>query len=161
MAPANTTPATHTSGSGGSRTRAGRTALAGAALALGAGAFALSPAVAADGSGEDPRQDDAAVAAAASSAAQLRDAQETGWGGLALVRSATEPTVYYLKAPAPDGVGEVPAPDGVYRVHLSSHEKSEQHEVPSVEGRLDLSDSTILREARFDPQVSVEWVGEK
>lgn len=75
------------------------------------------------------------------------------------MRSATEPTVYWLKAPAPNGIGEVPAPDGTYSVDLTSGDQHEHFEVTSHEGRLDLKDSHILKTAAFDPQITVQWVG--
>ena len=125
---------------------------AGALLLLGAGLLAATPAQAeAATSGEK--------AGVATASAHETPGPEA-FTQLALVRSATEPTVYYLKAPAPGGIGEVPAPDGLYRVDIVSGDQHEQLTVTSIRGRLDLGESQILRTAPFEPHVSVSWVGQ-
>ena len=130
---------------------------AGAALALGAGILVAGPAQAEDaastptGTATSTQQTTAQQAAASQS--------PESFANLALVRSATEPTVYWLKAPAPNGIGEVHAPDGTYSVDLTSGDQHEHFEVTSHEGRLDLKDSHILKTAAFDPQITVQWVG--
>ena len=128
---------------------------AGAALALGAGILVAGPAQAEDAASTTSTAQTTAAAASQDTASQSPES----FANLALVRSAAEPTVYWLKAPAPNGIGEVPAPDGTYSVDLTSGSQHEHFVVDSHEGRLDLKDSHILKTAPFDPQITVQWVG--
>lgn len=125
------------------------TAAAGLALALGAGVLGMAPAQAETATHS---------AAPASAPAQKPTAQKpTAHGPYALVRSATERTVYYLKTQTPQG-GEAPAADGTYAVDITSGSHHEHFTVTAKGGRLDLSRSSILKTARVDPQVSVHWI---
>lgn len=129
-------------------TRKASMTAAGAALALGAGILSMGPAQA-----ETPS------AAGSETAQQTQQNRPETLDQAALVRSATDPTVYFLKVPSPNGIGEVPAPDATYSVDVVSGGQAEHFTVDSHNGRLDLKDSQILQTAEFEPFVSVNWIG--
>lgn len=129
---------------------------AGAALALCGGMLAMGPAHA-----ETPAANDAG----ASQDQGTHQAEATQQSGpevinqAVLVKSVTDPTVYYLKVPSPNGIGEAPAPDATYSVDITVGGQTEHFTVASENGRLDLKDSSLVQSAPFEPFVNVSWVG--
>ncbi|MCT1367708.1 hypothetical protein [Kocuria sp. HSID16901] len=128
-------------------TRKASMAAAGVALALGAGVASMGPA-------------QATAAPTAETKASSADSAPQGVEQAALVRSTEHPTTYFLKVPNTNGPGELPAPHGIYDVSISSGGQYEQHRVEVKDGVVDLKDSHILQTARFDPYISITWVGE-
>ncbi|WP_129358228.1 MULTISPECIES: hypothetical protein [Micrococcaceae] len=132
-------------------TRKASMTAAGVALALGAGVLGMGPAQA-----ETPSASDSA---ATPQAEETQHSAPASLDQAVLVKSVTDPTVYYLKVPSPHGIGEAPAPDGMYSVDIVIGDQTEHFTVEAKDGRFDLKDSHILNTSEFEPYVIVDWMG--